>query len=388
MNDVHVWTLRGPSKWVSFRTIEGRAPLPRSYHSVVAVGSKLVVFGGNDDVQSFGDLAYLECTTTVSAPDTWSWHWPSALGKGPSARTGASAVCVGERYIVVTGGWDPKVQVRAAAVAAKAAKAGGGGAGKAQAASRGGTKRNSGGEAVGAAAAEKAAVAAAVAEVAAAEAAAAAAGATSARGLPYELALAASASLRAIRVRGEAEGEGQAEGGLEEEQVREPFPEAWVLDTLSWEWFRVAGEVPGCLSGVGGKEGPTTTTTTSSSSSSSSSSSGGVPQEALEALKCAAGRAGHCSIFLEDASALLKCGAAAGSSAAAEALAGMPSEYAPMPAIFLHGGLKADGARHGDSALLLLPSTLAGVAAGSGGSSGGGVYSTSQVDFEIPLAQQ
>jgi hypothetical protein len=48
----------------------------------------------------------------------------------------------------------------------------------------------------------------------------------------HALAVAASSGLRTLKVEGEAE-----------EGVEEPFPEAWVLDTQSWEWLRVAGEV-------------------------------------------------------------------------------------------------------------------------------------------------
>ena len=319
--------------------------MPRCYHSVVALGSKLVVFGGNDDVQSFSDLAYLECTPTVSAPDTWSWHWPVALGRGPRARTGASATAIGDRYIVVTGGWDPHVQVRAAAVAAKAAKgAAGGGRG---------SKRNSGGEVVSG-------------EGAAAVAAAAAAAAALAAPAPgmqaaHALAVAASSGLRTMKVEGEAE-----------EGVEEPFPEAWVLDTQSWEWLRVAGEV----------EAP-------AAAAAAAAAEGAPSAQAIEALKCAAGRAGHACVLLHDARPLLSYAAssAVACPGAAEALAeGASASSAPLPALLMHGGLKADGTRHGDCALLTLPPALCGLISAPSAAAAAVLAPASQED-DIPLGQ-
>jgi hypothetical protein len=331
VNDVHVWTLRGASKWVNFRTIEGRAPMPRCYHSVIAIGSKLLVFGGNDGVQSFGDLAYLECTPTVSAPDTWSWHWPVALGKGPSARTGASAIALGERYVLISGGWDPHAPARSAAAAAKAAKGGAGG--KAGAERGGGKKRNSKGEVVGGEAAAASAAPASAAAVAA-----------SVQHPAHALALAAAASLRLMRV---AEEEGE---------VEEPFPEAWLLDTYTWEWLRVAGEV----------------------GSASSEEAASAAPAAVEALRCAAGRAGHACVLLQDARPLLRqaAGAATECPGASQALAGGGSS--PLPALLLHGGLKADGQRHGDCSLLLLPAALLGQRA---------AQRAAELEEDIPCAQ-
>ena len=95
---MHVWPVGaggrpGASKWIGLRTIEGRAPMPRSYHCAVAVGSKLVIFGGSSGERTYGDVAYLECTPTVSSPDTWSWHWPAvAAGAGPRPRVPARGI--------------------------------------------------------------------------------------------------------------------------------------------------------------------------------------------------------------------------------------------------------------------------------------------------------
>lgn len=46
LNDLYVWPVSS-HKWVHLPTTEGRAPMPRCYHAAAAVGSKLVVFGGN-----------------------------------------------------------------------------------------------------------------------------------------------------------------------------------------------------------------------------------------------------------------------------------------------------------------------------------------------------
>jgi hypothetical protein len=291
VNDVHVWALRGASRWVGLRTIEGRAPMPRCYHCAAAVGSKLIVFGGNAADESFSDLAFLECTPTVSAPDTWSWHWPRVVGTGPRARTGATATAIGDRFVLVVGGWDPhedrggRGSHRPAARPAAARGGAGGGAG----AKRGADAAAPSAPADGGGAAHPA------------------------------------ARLAAVVAAGVRTGEDEPE----------PFPEAWLLDTASWTWMRIAGDV-GVAAGAGG-------------------GAGAAPSPAaIAALKSAAGRVGHAATLLPDARALLRRAAALGS-ADARVLADAP---APVPALLVHGGVKAGGDKHGDAALLTLPGEL------------------------------
>jgi hypothetical protein len=127
VNDVFAWPVgsSGAPKysWAAVRHTEGRQPLPRCYSASVGVGSRLVVFGGNNGDDTFGDVAYLSCTPSPAAPDAWSWHWPVCSGGGPRPRTGASAVAIGDRFVLVTGGWDPEEEETTAA-ARKAAAAG------------------------------------------------------------------------------------------------------------------------------------------------------------------------------------------------------------------------------------------------------------------------
>lgn len=110
LNDLYAWPVSS-HKWHHIATTEGRAPKARSFHSAVAVGSKLIVFGGTDGEESFDDVSYLACEPTVSAPDTWAWHQPTITGKGPSPRAAASATVIGDRFVLFIGGHDPTEEV-------------------------------------------------------------------------------------------------------------------------------------------------------------------------------------------------------------------------------------------------------------------------------------
>jgi len=167
--------------------------------------------------------------------------------------------------------------------------------------------------------------------------------------------------------------EGEAEEGVEE-----PFPEAWVLDTHSWEWLRVAGEVEGAAAAP--------PVPPAAEGGSSAASAAPPAAAALEALKRAAGRAGHACVLLHDARHLLKhaASAAVACPGAAEALADGGGS-APLPALLLHGGLKADGTRHGDCALLTLPQVLCGQVAAPRGAA---LQISVSQDDDIPLGQQ
>ncbi len=272
MNDVHIWALRGASRWVGLRTIEGRAPMPRCCHCATAIGSKLVIFGGNNQKESFSDLAYLECTPAVSTPDTWSWHWPTITGAGPRARTGATATAIGDRFILYVGGWDPhEGSSRKSSNPPRPT-------------SRGGKRTTP-----------------------------ETAGSLLASGEPGPL----SSRLAAVAAANIRVGEEDAD----------PFPEAWLLDTCEWTWLRVAADVPGMT----GCETPS--------------------PELIAALKNASGRTGHTASFLADARALLRRANASGA-----------DDPVPVPALLVYGGVKADGEKHGDLTLLVLPTSLVDVA--------------------------
>lgn len=91
--------------------IAGDAPRARSYHSATAVpslvddGSLLVIFGGNNDVESFNTVHVLDATNEEGK---WSWSHPNVSGTPPSPRTGHCATLLGDnKTILVYGGWDP-----------------------------------------------------------------------------------------------------------------------------------------------------------------------------------------------------------------------------------------------------------------------------------------
>lgn len=109
LNDLYVCEMPKGMQWLKWHhiaTTEGRAPMPRCYHSAAGVGNKLVVFGGNSNLQTYEDVTYLLCEPTRSAPDTWSWHQPVIHGKGPGPRTNATSTAIGDRFILITGGWN------------------------------------------------------------------------------------------------------------------------------------------------------------------------------------------------------------------------------------------------------------------------------------------
>ena len=87
-------------KWTTPKNIKGSAPQPRSYHTATAVGTDVVIFGGNDAARSFDTLHVLETAT-------WTWRNIQAVA-GPSPRTGHAAVLLADGVtICVYGGWDP-----------------------------------------------------------------------------------------------------------------------------------------------------------------------------------------------------------------------------------------------------------------------------------------
>lgn len=92
------WQLQSPA---------GAAPAPRSYHSATVVGRKVVVFGGNGEGDTYGDVHVLD---TGTAP--WSWSAPVTVGAtAPCPRTGHGAVLLSDgKSILIHGGWDPDVE--------------------------------------------------------------------------------------------------------------------------------------------------------------------------------------------------------------------------------------------------------------------------------------
>mmetsp|Transcript_37988 Transcript_37988/g.82650 ORF Transcript_37988/g.82650 Transcript_37988/m.82650 type:complete len:782 (-) Transcript_37988:521-2866(-) len=93
-------------KW-SVPKIAGSAPRPRSYHTATAVGashgrSRLVIFGGNDEAESFDTVHVLDASNSKM-----SWFHPVVSGTAPSARSGHIATLLEDnKTILIYGGWD------------------------------------------------------------------------------------------------------------------------------------------------------------------------------------------------------------------------------------------------------------------------------------------
>lgn len=85
--------------------LEGKPPSARTYHSAVAVGDRVIIFGGNDAKKSFNSVHVLQ---KAGVADTWTWFHPCVVGTPPQARTGHSATLVGDSKILIFGGWDPQ----------------------------------------------------------------------------------------------------------------------------------------------------------------------------------------------------------------------------------------------------------------------------------------
>jgi hypothetical protein len=101
VNDVHVLDM-ATYRWSKGRPT-GSPPGPRAYHTLTAVtGGRIVLIGGSDDRQAFGDVHVLD---TASHP--WAWSEPCVSGLQPPARSGHCAIRVSSRHILVCGGWNP-----------------------------------------------------------------------------------------------------------------------------------------------------------------------------------------------------------------------------------------------------------------------------------------
>jgi hypothetical protein len=100
-NDVHLLDCK-TLRWGLMDKLSGAAPAPRSYHSCVAVGLDVVVFGGNSAERTFNDVHVLSLATK-----TWSKMMANDLL--PSPRCGACLSVINDpagEALVLFGGWD------------------------------------------------------------------------------------------------------------------------------------------------------------------------------------------------------------------------------------------------------------------------------------------
>lgn len=76
-------------------------PSPRAFHVAVAIDCHMFIFGGRSGGRRLGDFWVLDT-------DIWQWSELTSFGDLPSPRDFAAASAVGNRKIVMFGGWDGK----------------------------------------------------------------------------------------------------------------------------------------------------------------------------------------------------------------------------------------------------------------------------------------
>ncbi|KAH9520447.1 kelch domain-containing protein 1 [Bulinus truncatus] len=95
-NDLHIFNI-DTRKWFTDLTVAGSVPAPRSFHSLTALGSKAVLFGGrgrND--QHFENFDVFDF-------DKKEWQPATVEGDKPAARGQHSAVAVGDSIFLFGG---------------------------------------------------------------------------------------------------------------------------------------------------------------------------------------------------------------------------------------------------------------------------------------------
>ncbi|KAH1259234.1 Rab9 effector protein with kelch motifs [Glycine max] len=88
LNDLHILDLRTMS-WTSSE-LKGDFPVPRDSHSTLAIGNKLIVYGGDSGDQYHGNVHMLDMTTMT-------WSKLSIQGSPPGVRAGHAAVNIGTK---------------------------------------------------------------------------------------------------------------------------------------------------------------------------------------------------------------------------------------------------------------------------------------------------
>ncbi|KAJ9175422.1 hypothetical protein P3X46_013979 [Hevea brasiliensis] len=76
-------------------------PSPRAFHVAVSIDCHMFIFGGRSGSKRMGDFWVLDT-------DIWQWSELTSFGDLPSPRDFAAAASIGNRKIVMYGGWDGK----------------------------------------------------------------------------------------------------------------------------------------------------------------------------------------------------------------------------------------------------------------------------------------
>ncbi|EOY11668.1 Galactose oxidase/kelch repeat superfamily protein, putative isoform 2 [Theobroma cacao] len=94
LNDLYVLDLR-TMRWTSPQ-VRGHIPVPRDSHSAVAIGNKLVVYGGDCGDRYHGDVDVFDM-------DTSTWSRLAVQGSLPGVRAGHAAVNIGTKVLIIGG---------------------------------------------------------------------------------------------------------------------------------------------------------------------------------------------------------------------------------------------------------------------------------------------
>ncbi|XVE63132.1 hypothetical protein DITRI_Ditri06bG0175300 [Diplodiscus trichospermus] len=94
LNDLHVLDLR-TMRWASPQ-VRGHIPVPRDSHSAVAIGNKLVVYGGDCGDRYHGEVDMFDV-------DTSTWSRLIVQGPLPGVRAGHAAVNIGTKVFIIGG---------------------------------------------------------------------------------------------------------------------------------------------------------------------------------------------------------------------------------------------------------------------------------------------
>ncbi|XP_022744143.1 rab9 effector protein with kelch motifs-like [Durio zibethinus] len=94
LNDLHVLDLR-TMRWTSPQ-VRGHIPVPRDSHSAVAIGNKLIVYGGDCGDRYHGDIEMFDM-------DTSTWSRLAVQGCLPGVRAGHAAVNIGTKVFIIGG---------------------------------------------------------------------------------------------------------------------------------------------------------------------------------------------------------------------------------------------------------------------------------------------
>ncbi|XP_020240459.1 acyl-CoA-binding domain-containing protein 4 isoform X2 [Cajanus cajan] len=99
LNDLHILDLR-TMRWTS-PLVKGDLPVPRDSHSTVAVGNKLIVYGGDCGDQYQGDVHVFDM-------DTMTWSRLKIQGSSPGIRAGHAATSIGTKVYIIGGVGDKR----------------------------------------------------------------------------------------------------------------------------------------------------------------------------------------------------------------------------------------------------------------------------------------